>query len=78
MYSTEIGAKQLWVEEISIINKFQGKGLGSQVLDEIVSMFPNMKRFRLEVVPSNEAAKRLYKRKGFEFIAYEQMNIDRR
>ncbi|WP_159638916.1 GNAT family N-acetyltransferase [Erysipelothrix anatis] len=78
MFSTEIGAPQLWIEELSILDSHQGQGLGSAVLDQLQDMFPNMQRFRLEVAPANESAKRLYKRKGYDFIAYEQMIIDRK
>ncbi|QIK69911.1 GNAT family N-acetyltransferase [Erysipelothrix sp. HDW6C] len=77
MYSTEVGGLSLWVEELSVEDGFQGKGIGSKTLNSLIEMFPEVKRFRLEVAPSNESAKKLYKRLGYDFIAYEQMIIDR-
>lgn len=76
MYSTEIGGDVLWVEEISISEQFQGKGLGSKAIESLVSKFPNIKRFRLEVAPKNSGAKKLYSRLGFEESPYEQMYKD--
>lgn len=78
MFSTEVGGMQLWVEELSVSEDFQGQGLGTQVLESLIERFPSMKRFRLEVAPSNESAKALYKRLGYDFLMYEQMIFDRK
>ena len=77
MFSTEVGGMQLWIEELSISETYQGKGLGTQALESIINLFPEMKRFRLEVAPENESAKALYKRLGYDFLLYEQMIFDR-
>lgn len=78
MFSTEVGGMQLWVEELSVTSDFRGKGLGTSVLEELINSFSEMKRFRLEVAPDNQAAKALYKRLGYDFLTYEQMVFDRK
>ncbi|MEG0328627.1 MAG: GNAT family N-acetyltransferase [Erysipelothrix sp.] len=77
MYSTEVGAMSLWVEELSIDDDFQGKGYGTKVFNDLMVIFPEVKRFRLEVAPSNTSAKKLYERLGYTYLGYEQMIIDR-
>lgn len=78
MFSTEVGAMQLWIEELSVSSKYRGEGIGSLVIEELISRFPDMKRFRLEVAPDNMGAKSLYKRLGYDFLLYEQMIFDRK
>ncbi len=77
MFSTEVGGVSLWLEELSILPEFQGAGLGSETIESLLEMFPDIKRFRLEVAPSNEKAKSLYERLGYNFLKYEQMIYDR-
>ena len=77
MFSTEVGGLSLWLEELSILPEFQGEGLGSKTIELLLEMFPKIKRFRLEVAPSNEKAKSLYERLGYNFLRYEQMIYDR-
>jgi ribosomal protein S18 acetylase RimI-like enzyme len=43
----------------------QGKGAGSQLLDEIIESFPEAKALRLEVEAGNAQAVGFYKSKGF-------------
>lgn len=76
MYSTEIGGDVLWIEEVSISDKFQGQGLGSKAIEGLIQKFPNTKRFRLEVAPKNIGARKLYARLGFEMGPYDQMYKD--
>lgn len=78
MFSTEVGGMQLWIEELSVSGEFQGRGLGTQSIELLVDLFPEMKRFRLEVAPENESAKALYQRLGYDFLMYEQMVFDRK
>ena len=44
----------------------------------IIDAFPNIKRFRLEVAPSNDMAIKLYEKLGYHFLKYEQMVYDRK
>ncbi len=78
MFSTEVGGMSLWLEEISVHEDFQGQGLGSQTIGMIIDAFPNIKRFRLEVAPSNDMAIKLYEKLGYHFLKYEQMVYDRK
>lgn len=77
MFSTEVGAPSLWIEELTIDQAFQGKGYGSQTFELIHEMFPEVKRFRLEVSLDNPNAKKLYERLGYQQLMYEQMIYDR-
>ena len=77
MYSTEVGAPALWIEELTIEEGHQGKGYGSATFKMIHDMFPEVKRFRLEVSLENPNAKKLYERLGYDMLVYEQMIYDR-
>lgn len=78
MFSTEVGGMALWVEELSVQEAFQEKGLGTQALESLIELFPEILRFRLEVAPDNKSAKALYQRLGYDFLMYEQMIFDRK
>lgn len=78
MYSTEVGGLQLWIEELSVDPQYRGKGIGSKVLNTIILKFPEVRRFRLEVAPDNDDAKKLYHRLGYENLGYDQMIYDRK
>lgn len=75
MYSTEVGGKQLWLEEAFILPKWRSKGLGRQYF-EMVKAMKGYKRLRLEVMPGNARAQALYKRQGFAPLEYAQMILD--
>lgn len=77
MFSTEVGAPSLWIEEVTIAPGYQGKGFGSKTFELIHDMFPDVKRFRLEVSLENPNAKKLYERLGYDMLVYEQMIYDR-
>lgn len=77
MFSTEVGAPSLWIEELTIDSAYQGKGLGSLTFQLIHDMFPEVMRFRLEVSLDNPNAKKLYERLGYKELQYEQMIFDR-
>ena len=64
-------------EELFLKEEFRGKGYGTRFFDEIMKAKPQVCRFRLEVTRSNEKAVHLYERLGFEFLAYDQMVLDR-
>lgn len=76
-YSNEAGGKALWVEEIYVRAEFQGKGLGGEMLDFIISHAKGKyKRIRLEISENNAGARRLYRQKGFKPLEYSQMTLD--
>lgn len=69
-----IGYSGLWLmaDEAEVINiavspKYQGKGVGSQLLEALLSMAKSLNTIQvfLEVRVSNEAALALYKKHGF-------------
>ena len=52
-------------------------GLGSQVIRQLRGIRPpEVKRFRLEVEPENQGARRLYEYLGFRDLGYDQMVLD--
>jgi len=72
-YSQEAGGIVIWIEDFYIRPDFRGKGLGSGIFERISTDFPNAARYRLEITESNQGAKRLYERMGFEVLPYVQM-----
>ncbi|MGI1659457.1 MAG: GNAT family N-acetyltransferase [Desulfitobacterium sp.] len=59
-YSNEAGGLVVWIEELYIIRKFRGLGLGSNFLDFVKEQFSiDAKRFRLEISKTNKSAQRL-------------------
>ena len=75
-YSQEAGGKVVWLEEIYVCPGYRGRGLGSEFIDFVLEKIP-AKRYRLETEPENEAAARLYVRKGFEFFEYINYRMDK-
>ena len=75
-YSQEAGGKVVWLEEIYVCREHRGRGLGSEFIDFVLKEIPAA-RYRLETEPENEAAARLYIRKGFELFEYVNYRIDR-
>ena len=63
----------VWIEELYIRPAFQNRGLGRACLEQIRARYPRAARFRLEVEPENEAARRLYARLGYVSLPYAQM-----
>jgi GNAT superfamily N-acetyltransferase len=75
-YSQEAGGKVVWLEEIYVCPAYRGHGKGSKFIDFVLENIPAA-RYRLETEPENEAAARLYVRKGFELFEYVNYRIDR-
>lgn len=74
-YSQEAGGKVVWLEEIYVCREHRSRGLGSEFIDFVLEKIPAA-RYRLETEPENEAAARLYIRKGFELFEYVNYRID--
>lgn len=73
-WSNEAGGLVAWLEELSIIPAFQGKGLGSEFFAYIHKHYQGkISRMRLEVARENTGAIQLYERLGFEEFDYYQM-----
>lgn len=71
-FSQEAGGMVIWVEEIYVYERFRGKGYGSELMKFIESRFP-APRYRLEIEPDNDKARKLYNKLGYKFLPYEQM-----
>ncbi|MFT3947844.1 MAG: GNAT family N-acetyltransferase [Agriterribacter sp.] len=63
---------KVFIENILIDPAFQGKGIGTKVLTDIMTGAAN-KKVELQVFKINNRAKQLYDRLGFE--TYEQTNL---
>lgn len=71
-FAVEVGGLTLWIEDLYIKEEFRGEGLAKEFLSWIKENY-QVPRLRLEVTPTNEKAKRLYKDLGFVKLDYEQM-----
>ena len=65
------------MEELFIREEFRGKGYGRRAMDWLMAEYPNCRRFRLEVTQNNQTAIKLYQACGFEYLAYDQMVLQR-
>lgn len=76
-FSPEAGGPVIWFEEVYIRDGHQGKGLGAEFFRYIEEAYEDgTKRLRLEVEMENERAVALYKRLGYDNLAYMQMVKD--
>ena len=77
MYGSFGPNKDTWIDRIMIDEKYQGKGLGRiamQKLIDIVSKEYGVSVIYLSIVEENEAAYRLYKSLGFDYINEKDPN----
>lgn len=67
-FSIEFGGFDAFVDEFFLKERFRGKGLGAQVLHAIKAEARDLaiQALHLEVARSNEPAKKLYSKLGFE------------
>lgn len=76
-WSQEAGGLVWWQEELYIRPAFQSRGLGSAVLRYLRENRPqDVTRFRLELEPENQGARRLYRHLGYRDLGYDQMAVD--
>ena len=71
-FSTEFGKPCVWIEDLYLEEEYRGKGLGSAFFGFIEEKYPDS-MFRLEVEAENEAALRLYKKRGYDTLPYMEM-----
>ena len=76
-YSGEAGGLCVILEEIYIREEHRGGGLGQEFFAWAEEQYPEARRFRLEVTPSNERAMALYRRLGFKPLEYVPMVRER-
>ncbi|SCY00106.1 GNAT family N-acetyltransferase [Alkaliphilus peptidifermentans] len=76
-YSNEANGLVVLIEELYIRENFRGLGFGGKFIDFIIMEFSSQaKRFRLELSKKNKSAEKLYLRKGFIPLEYNQMIYD--
>ena len=76
-WATEVGGRVCWIEELYVEEAFRGQGLGRAFFAYLREHRPaGLLRFRLEVMPQNTSAQRLYAREGFTPMEYLQMYKD--
>lgn len=71
-FAVEVGGLTLWIEDLYIREAFRGLGLAKEFLHWVKENY-QVSRLRLEVTPTNDKAKALYKTFGFVKLDYEQM-----
>ena len=76
-YSTERGGICVWIEDIYIKPQYRGMGIGSAFLAFVEQANPGAVRLRLEAEPENETAMHVYRKAGFEVLAYTQLVKER-
>ena len=73
-YSTEMGGRCVWIEDIYIKPEFRGQGLGTAFLQFVEDRYRNWAvRLRLEAEEENEKAMSVYRNAGFETLGYVQL-----
>lgn len=66
-WSNEYGGNILWLDELYVGSDFRNKRIGTAFIEHLIENRPNDSvAIRLEVFPSNEKARALYKRIGFQ------------
>ncbi|MDD6630865.1 MAG: GNAT family N-acetyltransferase [Faecalibacterium sp.] len=67
IYTNDMNTKTAYISLIGIRNKYQGTGLGSQLLDYCASeaQRAGMEKIRLEVDDDNANAQKFYRKHGF-------------
>ncbi len=74
-FSQEAGGMVVWLEELYVLPKFRGQGIGGAFLEYLKSNY-DVPRLRLEYAPVNKFACEVYKKHGFEPLEYKQMIYD--
>lgn len=73
-YSTEMGGRCVWIEDIYIKPEFRGQGLGTGFLQFVEDRYRDWAvRLRLEAEEENEKAMQVYRNAGFETLGYVQL-----
>ncbi|MBQ3542194.1 MAG: GNAT family N-acetyltransferase [Oscillospiraceae bacterium] len=73
-YSTEVGGRCVWIEDIYIKPEFRGQGFGTGFLRYVEDRYRDWAvRLRLEAEEENENAMQVYRNAGFELLGYVQL-----
>ena len=60
--------KTLWIDSIVILPEFQGRGLGTKIIDLVALHYPEIDKIELGVQKTNKKALNFYKKIGFSQI----------
>lgn len=72
--SLEESDEELYLAYIAILPRFQGRGWGTAVIQELIQQAQQQnKPLTLHVLQKNPRAKKLYERLGFQMVAVEQV-----
>ena len=74
-YSNEAGGIVVWIDELYIKPDYRGRGHGGAAVRALSEKYRDAARFRLEISPENESVQKLYRKCGYENLAYSQMYI---
>lgn len=73
-FQTEAPGLNVWIEDLYILRDYRSKGLGSEFFSYIQKYYDGkVLRYRLEVEPDNDSAKKLYEKEGFHVLPYIEM-----
>ena len=76
-WSNEYGGNILHIDELYVSADYRGKGIGSKFIQYLIdNKFNNAKALQLETLPSNDKAKKLYERLGFEVSKSDHLFLD--
>ena len=69
----ELRENNLYIALIEILPEFQGRGVGTAIFDELTSQAQARNQaMMLHVLKSNEPARRLYEKLGFQVVIEEE------
>ncbi len=71
-FSTEFGKPCIWIEDLYIREEYRGLGIGGSFLNYVEEKYPDSV-LRLEAERENERAIRVYRKNGFEELAYLEL-----
>ena len=61
----DVDGKSVTLSQLYVLPRFQGRGIGGMLLDEVLDSFPDATVLRLEVDEQNAAAIGFYRAQGF-------------
>ncbi len=71
-FSTESGKRRIGIEDIYVLEKYRGVGIGGAFLDFISNEYSDCIQL-LQVEEENQKAIDFYKNHGFKFVLYREM-----
>lgn len=78
-YACEAGGRSMVIEDIYVDPACRGTGYGSKLFAWILEHYRDqVVRYRLETTDANGGAQALYRRFGFDYLAYRQMHLDKK